>query len=479
MKDNHFDDILKHKLDAMQTDSAADWNVFAQKLEESIQSDENTFDQLVGQKLNNVQSPKLPDWDAFSEKLHSSDIFDQSISDKLTEIDTSKVSEHWLLLKERLEHILYFKEKLYSIKLFESFLIVALLVTFVNISPVLFPGKPIATQESTIVEDHSNAKQIAAAPLTATASNSEAKQGQTQSIATSSQTLSPVAVHTTTNLVQSPNKQPIQSSAPASKTASSQQAKHNTPPTVDSVDDHSPRQEANTANSQKKKPSIPSTPTLEKLALHGLYPTRHKATLIASTDEKLSVDRQVNIHAIGGISSHFVHIDNPDPSQDNKHAFFTQTVSSQVGLLVSKEHSNFSVESGIIIAKRQYDGLGDLAVNDNLITVPVNLKFYTNQYNRWSVFGLGGISGTYMGKTIENPLNEKANTLVNYTYISISGGLGVQYRPSSLASFYAQTQYTVDLNQDGLGASKYQYDALGLTIGMKINPFTFKHRRGN
>lgn len=460
MLNKKFDDILKHKLDSIQLNTKSDWDVFSKKLDNTMLNDAE-FDQHLAQKLGSIQSPTLPDWDAFSQKL-TTESFDDSITDKLKEIDTSQVSEHWLLLKDRLENILYFKEQLFSIKLFESFLIVALLVTFINISPVIFKGTPVSQVAINTQPIDNTLEPIPQAEKVELVSTQTKNNASTVAVKDKSKSQGSAIVKQTSTTTLINNNSNIMAASTSQPTLSNQQ--------------ESTAFKQTPSIPKTAKASVPPTQSIEKLALHGLVNPKLATNDMASAISEQAKDKQINVHVIGGLSNHFVHIDNPDLSNTNKHAFFTQTISSQVGFLVSKEHSKWSVESGVLFSKRSYTSIQGLEVSDNLISIPVNMKYYTNQYNKWSVFALAGITGTYMGKSLENPIIEKSTDLINYTYLSMTGGVGVQYRPTGLASFYAQAQYTSDLNKEGLGTSKYQYDALGLTIGMKLNPFTFRHR---
>ncbi len=137
MKDKQFDHIIHAKLSSLRaSDIQSDWEVLQSKIDSDLQS-EAEFDSSISDKLTQLSTAgisSIPDWETFAQKLHQTEEFDLRVKQKLNNIPATKVSEHWLLLQERLQKIRDLKESILKLKFGESLLMMSLLLCFVGLS---------------------------------------------------------------------------------------------------------------------------------------------------------------------------------------------------------------------------------------------------------------------------------------------------------------------------------------------------------
>ncbi len=101
--------------------------------------EDKRFDDIIKGKLANLSSEATPRWDLFLEKKNqyaqkkSDKQFDNSLRESLSNHTVPYNSDHWVLLKERLERIYAIKTRLYTIKSYEVLALLLLTLGFGNI----------------------------------------------------------------------------------------------------------------------------------------------------------------------------------------------------------------------------------------------------------------------------------------------------------------------------------------------------------
>ncbi len=138
----------------------ADWNDFADKLN-AAQNPDASFDALIKQKMAHTEKGKA-DWDTFAQKLHKEHdaAFDEEVVDTLQKHRRNYVSEHWLILQERLKQIAYLKGSVIRIKLLELACMIALLLTSYNVFNYVWSKQVIAGVEKTAELNASGQDQV-------------------------------------------------------------------------------------------------------------------------------------------------------------------------------------------------------------------------------------------------------------------------------------------------------------------------------
>lgn len=107
--------------------------------------DNTEFDNNIKRKLEQMESqPPEGDWDVFSEMLSAEEgfedvNFDEAISERLNKTKKPFNSNHWLLLKQRLETEARLKREVFGSKILESVLVLLLVFTFFNLENYLKP----------------------------------------------------------------------------------------------------------------------------------------------------------------------------------------------------------------------------------------------------------------------------------------------------------------------------------------------------
>lgn len=460
MIDRHFDDILRDKLHSMRIEQDADWSVFSAKLDLALQSDE-IFDQSVEHKLASFDTTALtPDWDKFAQKLENQQSFDDAVNQKLHQIDTSRVSEHWLLLKDRLEQILALKERMFSIKIFESFLIIASLLTFVNISPWLL-NKP----SSQMVETQTQINK----PDNTTNLLVDSLEEQPEII--------PSEADNTPNT--SYIKEPISTKRVTIPNAVRQVEKQSTiiaPPAITSNNAQAQKRARSHSSSlipvstPEEKEQLAASADIDKIALHALP---EQSPTIKSDKEVAVVAEhpRLHFHALTGITNTFVYSKLYADQYPGKYSYFNRTPSITMGLLGSIDMKHLSLETGLLFSQRKFEDNSPNTLTERLISIPINIKVSTDQYKKWSVYALAGLQGSIMSRTTFNELAKSKS--IDYTYASVNGGIGLQHRFSKYGAIYAQANYAHHLTKDGIGTAGFHYDQIGLNLGIKVIPFNF------
>jgi len=176
MGNNSFDDIIKSKLKELENQPAtSDWEVFEEKYGQELSGAETTmdgpiasgaesFDDIIKSKLIELENqPVISDWDQFEsmydEELAGDDaVFDRSIADKVDNFNVAFNSQHWVIMKERLEREEFIRTSVYFSKIAEAAIVFLLLFTFLNIFPALQyeyqPSSSVIADKSAPTEDN-------------------------------------------------------------------------------------------------------------------------------------------------------------------------------------------------------------------------------------------------------------------------------------------------------------------------------------
>lgn len=155
MGSNSFDDIIKSKLKELENlPATSDWDGFEEKYDQELSGVESTldgpialgaesFDDIIKSKLTELENQSIDsDWDQFEsmydEELTGDDAtFDRSIADKVDNFNLAFNSQHWVIMKERLEREEFIRTSIYFSKIAEAAIVFLLLFTFLNIFPAL------------------------------------------------------------------------------------------------------------------------------------------------------------------------------------------------------------------------------------------------------------------------------------------------------------------------------------------------------
>jgi len=171
--DQDFDLSIEGKLSSLKANAAqSDWDALQSKIEMDLQSD-TQFDSTISEKVAQFSTGtnSTPDWENFSQILNQTGEFDQTIKQKLTQIPATQVSEHWLLLQERLQGIRNLKESILKLKFGESLLMMSLLLCFMSLSDYILPSyqgtDDILAVQPQIIDFNKEKKTVDSSPLTA------------------------------------------------------------------------------------------------------------------------------------------------------------------------------------------------------------------------------------------------------------------------------------------------------------------------
>ncbi|NNF32708.1 MAG: hypothetical protein HKN68_01280 [Saprospiraceae bacterium] len=155
MESNSFDDIIKSKLKELENQpTTSDWDLFEEKYDHELSGGETTldgavalgaesFDDIIKSKLIELENQSVDsDWEQFEsmydQELTGDDaIFDRSIADKVDNFNVAFNSQHWVIMKERLEREEFIRTSVYFSKIAEAAIVFLLLFTFLNIFPAL------------------------------------------------------------------------------------------------------------------------------------------------------------------------------------------------------------------------------------------------------------------------------------------------------------------------------------------------------
>lgn len=161
MKNKEFDDIIRNKLESLNTEgTVGSWDLFKEKWDsesgladvgDELSSEDQEFDDVIKNKLESLNTAGTVDaWDLFKEKWDSesspvsaeSELSseDQDLDAKI-KMDMQKLripfnSKHWIILKEQLELEALFKKKLFVAKSVELIILGFLVIGILNLLPI-------------------------------------------------------------------------------------------------------------------------------------------------------------------------------------------------------------------------------------------------------------------------------------------------------------------------------------------------------
>ena len=144
MGNKSFDDIIRSKLKELeQMPGNSDWDTFEGMYDDALSGNESSFDDIIKTKLKELeQVPVTPDWEIFEEMYDDAlsgteSAFDRSIASKVDHFNVQFNSQHWVLMKEKLEREEFIRTSIYFSKIAEASIIFLLLFTFLNLFPAL------------------------------------------------------------------------------------------------------------------------------------------------------------------------------------------------------------------------------------------------------------------------------------------------------------------------------------------------------
>ncbi len=549
MDHQSFDDILKNKLEGYEKAGPADWAQFSDKLNDALSKD--PFDEAISQKMDGYQKG-TPDWAAFqasraaqedlafddqlkdkvasiekgrsdwadfSKKLQASQDaqFDKQVSESLTPHRKSYVSEHWLLLKGRLEQIAYRKQSLYRIKGLEAAFMVALLFSMFNLSHLIWETNTPKTGTSPEVVQLQNTKTTEASIL---ASNADQKKDAGTSAASASNTeaasnkslaASPVTLYT-------PRSQSPSSTAAVSSTSTNEWARASKKTSATETSSQIAQQIRHDIQGLRATAKLANVDLLGRSAMRLPLVDRDNALDAASmvlspiSNEDNSSEANPFGLAIGveALASQHSIITPEDPTFDAK-AFTHKHNDRQLGVHALLTYKSIGLNLGFTQYQYQYsptaivDTFGNEATKEYFIesldqiaymlsSLPMSVQYNQALSDTWNVYaGFGGsynwisqsdyqIGSTDIShKEIDNPEEKSESSLVTAyvgnavamddSFFRLRATTGIERYVGRSFSVFTQAAYERSFQNLQLGVSRDQINQWQIGLGFRYRPF--------
>lgn len=500
MRDRQFDDVLKDKLDSISADRAdSNWA----RLNERIQSriEDSAFDDSIVQKFSeNLTVPGKSDWDTFSQMLSHSESFDSDVKQKLQNLQGNNVSEHWLILHDKLKHILYLKEAILSLKIIESLLATSLLLIFVTLLPFV------------------NNQRIAMNDVSSTSGITEAsnKLLPEKNFALSS-IESNLRVNNNTSRIEDPIAKPTLGDL---RVAGSIEVRKNTTKStfVDSslISDHgfivsrdsndfdnaevvslvtnesdlSQQAIPANVNNRDKVTNIPILPMVTNFVIE-------EASHIASFGMAIdmigmdifnnSTEPKFALHLVSGLS--LDQIFTPEDEIFELESYNHVSLGSSVGGRISYDLGKLSLETGLSILYKGYKPLVHTlqsieTINFKLASIPLIAKYDIGQLFDSQIFGVTGLQYSQLTSesfTLDDRILRLGNgdnylqkkilaRSLNEDFVHYSLGIGARRSLTETIQIYGQVLYTDQLSRSGVGLNHDVINSTNLQFGIKFYP---------
>lgn len=349
------------------------------------------FDQLIKDRMEHLEVPmQKGGWEQFSSKLDqyaASSVpdqedkdFDALIFNQLHRLEATFNPAHWSQMRRRIRIELGWHRTLLSLKLAELTLIGLLVFVFGHelSNPNRLPGQP-----KTTVSPH---KAVAK-------TNSESSLQATNS--TAAATADPAAKQST----------PANSFFSAIAETTTPQVASLPPATMNPM--VVSEQKASVLTVQPEKRSDDATNTfVSSLLQHATLPVRYEHYVdldaVVSLPQKETLLR---IGMIGAVDYNRV-ITPPDPKESRLEVYDRYAMGYSSGISVGFEMGNVEIETGLGYASRHYlpqpvvfvqgslqegfIGEGIREIELNMLSLPLNIKFYVVNREKWRIYALAG-----------------------------------------------------------------------------------------
>ena len=145
MDDKRFDDIIRKKLESLQSDYIPEtWDTLESRMSADTSLTNDQFDSLIKNKMSDLNSEFDPSsWDDLAAKMELENLkndlvedqFDKTIQTKLESFSVPLTDDSWNVLKEKMEQAAYLRTKVYIAKATEVFILFLLLFTIFRLLP--------------------------------------------------------------------------------------------------------------------------------------------------------------------------------------------------------------------------------------------------------------------------------------------------------------------------------------------------------
>jgi hypothetical protein len=501
MKDKLFDDILKSKLLSLRIDPDTDtkWDVLNQKVNEEL--GDSAFDVTISSKLSQLsQTVPVSDWDSFSEILQHSDDFDSTVKTKLDSIKGTKVSEHWLVLQDKLMHILYLKENILKLKIVESILGVGLLLLFVATVPYMQQNQDdiaqldtVADYQSSISSINLDKQEIVSENPTLQSSTITVNSGEaSENTGLNNNEASDIAIKNT-----APAQVESYESVTISHrvvTGSVSEELVQTPTLINSGSLNISATETSTPIASINALDRSDRAYLELNDLVVSLPTV-ELEMQAPLANGLLSKSNIAIHTTIGLDVDVV----STPGDDEFVAYNHLAIGSNIGGRLSYDVGRLSLETGLSILNKGYkpdylngdDARQEIlfqtleAIDFKMVSIPVMAKYQVLSISQNDVYGIAGLqysnlsAETYHETQFDTSnggsayLENKAiaSDLLSDHIVHYSLGAGVSRPVSKDISVYGQLLYTSQLSTSGIGINQDVFNSTNFQFGVKYYPF--------
>lgn len=424
--DDNFDARIKDELEGYETTSEPNWQAFIDR----------KFDSTIDAIVRDYETSSEPQWDKFLEKKREKDgiiadaSFDKSILGRLGQKQVRYNSEHWLLLKSRLQKIAYFRKQIFSYKTLEMIFVSLLLFSIGNHFHYLNSDNNIdlimaevqkteaatidLTQEKeleTSITSSSNDKQIAGL----TTENAELRTVESQeknSLSTNSKPSNAAGTNFSSSITGGGGTSLVTSAVPSfDNTATTTTiAKESTNDKTDFVSPISARTSLAALDllvNQK------STDQLVLIGSERALPETADARYINLNAKKKYRDEGSWFHILNSMDNNYI------TTPDNLETGLTEKTHEKFAysgaLLFSKARKNWEYEFGIGYAYLNYEpyDAGTITyvaqnrlrevdfskMNLDLVQLPIRAKYHFVNNGRWSLFAGAGLSNEFIVKT--------------------------------------------------------------------------------
>ncbi len=466
-----FDNQVVSNFDKYTSDSTPQWEAFKkQKAEADAEYQNELFDNQVVTTLDNYTSDSAPQWDKFLDKKRKSDAIYadaklDSIGQRLGDMKVRYNSEHWLMLKARLENIARLRKQIFSYKTMEMLFVSLLLFTLGNHLYMFVSNKvdkPIAQVErstsqneslgtsGSVDESLSSSKSIgtsdevvqdvAAIEVSGQedAENvSEEKVNQSSIVKTTNDRISGGGAEGGNNTLTVAPSDEINGAAVVEKdkTSLAKQEYNNNQSELETAVDRSLK---------KKLDALISSAPLA-IAMIGERALREPEDPqpITLREKKTYVDEGNWIHLYNAMTNNY--ISTPYNTDVGLEGLTHEMYGYAAELLVGKQKGRWEVETGLGYSSLNYTPFDSgkimystatgarsvdfQKINLDFISVPLKMKYHFIANGRWSVFAGLGLNNDIIAKTTYEIVDIKEG----------GGPIGPDPLPEELPDFYNRT----------------------------------------
>ena len=419
LADDNFDARIQDELEGYESPSEPDWQAFL----------DSKFDAAIDDKVGDYETSDKPQWEEFLKKKRANDgvmqdaAFDNTVLGRLGQQSVKYNSEHWLLLKARLQKIAYFRKQIFSYKTLEMIFVSLLLFTIGNHFYLIDQPREFAeteiqtTQETTIPSQHKEDLNTGTSDVTDSAVLAENQPVRTVNNATRSTSADLGLSQAGTfreNSQNSFSETPSVGGGLATGAASDGAANNGVETTITkTLVAQSNTNAATTARTSLDALSILSHNATEGLSLayNTSLPEVYALSYIDYQKKKTYTNEGHWLHVVNAIDNAYI------TTPQNLELGLGRTTQEQNGysleLLYSKAYKRTEFEIGLGYSLLNYKPFDNGAqtyttadgsvrsttferIKLDFVSVPLNAKYKFVSNGRWSVFGALGLSNDFL-----------------------------------------------------------------------------------